>query len=389
MAHLSQLTTQHTKETVDFRRDFHAHPEVAFEETRTAAIVAAHLSKLGLEVRTGVGKTGVIGILDTGKPGPTVLARADFDALPVAEETHLPFASTTPGKMHACGHDAHTAILLSTASVLTKTQEQLTGKLVMLFQPAEEIGAGAQAMLDDGALDGITLNHVIGLHITTLHPLGEVHVDTGPMMAATDTIEITLSGVGGHAAMPPHFVDPVVASAQLITALQTIVSRETDPIDQSVLSFGVIHGGTVANVIPEQVYMAGTLRSFDEQTRERLKTRITEITNSIAAAMRCEVDIQFTEGTDAVVNEASAVEHFRSIAANVVGANNVRKQVPMMGGDDMALWLRQAPGVYFWLGASSGEATSYAHHHPKFDIDEKALPIGVELLSTAIADLLS
>lgn len=389
MPHVFTISPALATEVVQLRRDFHAAPELAFEETETARTIAKHLQASGYTVRTGIGKTGVVGILDTGRPGKTVLARADFDALPIHEETGLEFASQVPGKMHACGHDAHAAILLTAAKALAEQQDELSGKIVAVFQPAEEIGAGAAAMLADNALDGISPNHVIGLHITSLHELGTVHVSAGPTMAATDSVEITVRGVGGHAAMPPHFIDPVVASAQLISALQTVVSRETDPIDQAVLSFGVIKGGSVANVIPEEVYLAGTLRTFNEDTRTRLKTRITEITNSILSGFRCEAEIKFTEGTDAVVNDAKAVEHFNHIAKARLGEENVREQIPMMGGDDMALWLQQAPGVYFWLGAQSSEKTSYAHHHPKFDIDEDALPIGVDLLTTAIRDLLS
>lgn len=388
MANIARYLTTFGADLISLRRDFHAHPELAFEETRTASIVATLLKEAGFTVREFVGKTGVVGVLETGKPGPTVLARADFDALPVHEETGLPFASGTPGKMHACGHDAHTAILLTVARILGSERENLAGTVILVFQPAEEIGAGAQAMLNDNALAGYTVDHVIGLHITSLHDLGTVHVSAGPTMAATDTVEITVQGVGGHAAMPPHFTDPVVAAAQLITALQTVVSRETDPLDQAVLSFGVIQGGSVSNVIPEQVHLAGTLRTFNEHTRTHLKTRITEITEQLLGALRCTAEITFTEGTDAVVNNEAAVQRFRALATKRLGAENVHDQTPMMGGDDMALWLQQGPGVYFWLGARSGESTSYAHHHPKFAIDEAALPIGVELIAASIIELL-
>lgn len=388
MTKLSTHVTAQTPVITNLRRDIHQHPELAFEEVRTASIVAHLLTEAGFTVQTGIGTTGVVGTLTTGKPGPTVLLRADFDALPVSEETGLEFASTTPGRMHACGHDAHTAILLGVARILGAERENLRGTIVTVFQPAEEIGEGAEAMLANGALTGITPDHVLGLHITSMHELGTVHVSAGPTMAATDTVHIDIHGQGGHAAMPPHFIDPVVTAAHVITALQTIVSRETDPLDQAVLSFGAIHGGTVANVIPEHVRVAGTLRTFSEETRTRLVSRITDIATNTAEAFRCTAQVRFTEGTPAVVNNEAAVKRFTEVAKERLGAHNVHSQTPMMGGDDMALWLQQAPGVYFWLGASSGETTSYAHHHPKFDIDERALPIGVELLTAAVLRLL-
>ena len=369
-------------ETVETRRDFHRHPEIAFEEVRTAGIIAEKLQGLGLEPRTGIGKTGVVATYDSGKPGKTVLVRADIDALPVFEERDSEYRSETDGKMHACGHDGHAAVLLSTAKLLTQ-QEDLAGKLVFVFQPAEEIVQGAAAMLEDGALDGINPDHAIGLHLSSMHPSGRVAVRSGPAMAAADAFRLVIRGKGGHAARPQDVIDPVMISANLITSLQSLVSRETDPVDQAVISITSVHGGTAFNIIPEQVELKGTLRTFDPGTRSYLKERIQQVARGFVEALRGTLEIDWRDGSPAVVNDAAMTERFVQVAQEVVGEERVLVNAPqIMGGDDMALWLQQAPGCYFFVGAGSDDKdTTYPHHHPKFDIDEDSLPLAVELLS--------
>ncbi|NBC96271.1 MAG: amidohydrolase [Deinococcus-Thermus bacterium] len=374
--------------TVATRRDLHRHPEVAFQETRTAGVIAQRLQELGLEPRTGVGGTGVVAIWDTGRPGPTVLARADMDALPVDDEKETEYRSRTGGTNHACGHDGHVAVLLSVAEALMADAETLSGRVVFLFQPAEEIVRGARAMLDDGALDGVTVDHVIGLHLTTMHPTGRIAVREGPAMAATDTFRIDVEGRGGHAAKPNETVDPVVAAASTVLALQTLVSRETDPADQAVVSVTRVHGGTAFNIIPERVEVGGTLRTFDADTRARLQRRIREVAEGACATHGASARVEPTPGSPAVVNDAAATERLRAVARRVVGPDDVVRNSLMMGGDDMALWLQQAPGCYFFVGARGGEASAWPHHHPRFDLDEDALPVAVEVLAEAIAELL-
>lgn len=374
--------------TVALRRDLHQHPEIAFQEVRTMGVVAERLRELGLSPRTGVGRTGVIAVWDSGRPGPTVLARADMDALPVPEEKDVPYRSQREGWMHACGHDGHTAVLLSVAEVLIARADELRGRVVFVFQPAEEIVRGAEAMLADGALDGIVADHAIGLHLSSMHPVGVVAVREGPSMAATDSFRLTVHGRGGHAAKPNETVDPVVVAAHLVLALQALVSRETDPVDQAVISITSVHGGTAFNIIPEAVDLKGTLRTFDAETRAALRRRIHEVAGGIATTFRASVTPVWTEGSPAVVNDAAATARLRAVATRVVGADKVLTGAQIMGGDDMALWLQRAPGCYFFLGARGGEESAWPHHHPRFDLDEAALPIAVELFAEAVIDRL-
>ena len=380
-------------ETIALRRDFHAHPEIAFEELRTAGIVAEKLAAFGLsQIRTGVGKTGVTALLDSGKPGKTVLARADMDALPVHEERDdISFSSKIAGKMHACGHDGHTAILVSVAKLLSQHKDLFSGKVLFVFQPAEEIVSGAAAMLDDQALNGYTIDHSIGLHLGSMLPVGSVALRSGPAMAAGDGIRITVRGKGGHAAMPHQSIDPIVTASHIILALQSLVSRETDPIDQAVLSMTAIHGGSAFNIIPNEVELKGTLRTFLPETRAYLQARIQELTEQLATSLRCYASVQIIQGSPAVVNDPAMTTRMAKVASSVLGAANVNSNAPqIMGGDDMSLWLQEAPGCYFFVGAANDERQfNYPHHHPKFAIDEASLSIAVELLSKGILDFLS
>ena len=375
--------------TVATRRDLHQHPEIAFEEHRTMGVVEQRLRELGLDPRAGVGGTGVVAVFESGRPRPTVLARADMDALPVPEEKDVDYRSTTPDKMHACGHDGHTSVLLSVAEALVGRKAQLAGRVVFVFQPAEEIVQGARAMLDDGALDGIEVDHVIGLHLSSNDDVGIVSVRAGPAMAATDTFRLLVKGKGGHAAYPHDVIDPIVAAAAVVTSLQTLVSRETEPADKSVVSVTSFHAGTAYNIIPQEVELKGTLRTFEDSTRKRLRTRLLEIAEGVAASYRTKLISEWTEGTPAVVNDEVAVARLKEVAGKVVGEANVVEQTPIMGGDDMALWLQQAKGVYFFVGTRSGEATSWPHHNPRFDIDERGLEVAVAVLSSGVVDLLT
>lgn len=386
---IRQAAQNLANETIETRRDFHRHPEIAFEEVRTSGIIADKLEALGLPTRRNVGKTGVVSVLDTGKPGKTVLLRADIDALPVHEENETDYRSETDGKMHACGHDGHAAILLSAAKILTEQKDNLSGKLAFVFQPAEEIVRGAQAMLEDNALDGLRPDHSIGLHLSSMHPMGIVAVRDGPAMAATDSFRFLIKGKGGHAARPQESIDPILIAANLITTLQSLVARETDPVDQAVISVTSIHGGTAFNIIPEEVELKGTLRTFQPGTRKALRERILTVATGVTETMRGTFDYDWTEGSPAVVNDASLNERFRKVATEVMSEDRVAEAPQIMGGDDMSLWLQEAPGTYFFLGAGNADkGMDYPHHHPKFDIDDSVLPLAVELLTKGAVEFL-
>lgn len=377
------------EETVAVRRDLHMHPEIAFEESRTAGIVASRLGELGLDLRSGVGGTGVVALLEGARPGRTVLARADMDALPLQEEGDPPYRSVVDGAMHACGHDGHTAVLLSVARLLSECRAELAGRVVFVFQPAEEVVRGARAMLDDGALEGLAVAAGIGLHLTSAFETGRVALRPGPTMASADTFSLRVQGKGGHAAKPNETVDPVLVAAQIVTGLQALVAREQNPLDPAVISITSVHGGTAFNIIPESVELGGTLRTFDDATRSRLRERILAVAGGIAATFRASVIPEWREGSPVVVNDPEMTRRLRPVVEGILGEGGLFEREPLMAGDDMALWLQEAPGCYFHVGAGDAErGLDYPHHHPRFDLDEAALPLAVELLSRGILEFL-
>ena len=376
-------------ETVAQRRDFHMHPEVAFEEVRTAGIIAERLGALGLNVRRGVAQTGVVAVLEGAKPGRTVLVRADIDALPIHDEKDVPYRSQIAGKMHACGHDGHAAVLLSVAKILSERRGALSGRVVFIFQPAEETVGGAEVMLKGGALSGITPDATIGLHLSSEYPVGTVALRAGPSMAATDSFRVAVQGSGGHAAKPHNCIDPIVIAARLIGSLQTLVARETDPQDSAVVSITSFHSGTAYNIIPETAELKGTLRTFLPETRRYLKERLETLCRSEAEAARAAATFTWVDTSPAVINDAAMTERVRRVAAGVVGAENVLESARTMGGDDMACWLLQAPGCYFFVGGrNEALGADKPHHHPRFDLDERSLGIAVETLTLGVLDFL-
>ncbi|GAB4509194.1 MAG: amidohydrolase [Anaerolineae bacterium] len=374
-------------ELIARRRDFHQHPELAFEEVRTAGIVAEELRRLGLEVQTGVGKTGVVGVLEGAAEGPTVLVRADMDALPIHEENTADYVSTVAGKMHACGHDGHTAIALGVAKVFTKYRDQIAGRVKFVFQPAEEIVAGARAMLDDGVLENPRPDVSLGLHLWNSMPLGILGLAEGPVMAGSSVFQITLRGEGGHAASPHTTIDPVVCAAQLILALQTIVSRNVNPLDGAVVSVTRMSASQANNIIPEEVTLGGTFRTFKLEVRDQVETRLRDISQSIAAAMRCTAQVEVRHGTVPVVNAPEVVGRLRPRFVELLGEDKLDTDVQTMGSEDMAFLMYEIPGMYFFVGSANVEkGLNYGHHHPRFDFDENVLPLGVALMSAAVAD---
>ena len=366
-----------------WRRDLHRRPELGFEEHETAAFVSECLRGIALEVTTGIAKTGVVGVLRATKPArPPVLLRADMDALPIVEIPGRPYGSEIAGKMHACGHDGHMAMLLGAASVLASVRERLDRDVVFCFQPGEEGFGGAEAMIRAGVLSEHGVGEVYGLHLWSLFPVGTVQVRSGPTMAAQDEFVATMIGKAGHGAMPHEARDPVVAAAHAVVALQSVVARSIDPVQPAVVSVGSLHAGTAANVIPEVATMHGTLRSFDEGVRETLRRRVREVLEGAASAAGCRVDFTLHAGYPAVVNDAEAVERVRRHAALVVGAENVVNPAPMAAAEDFAYFLQKVPGAFAFIGAGNVERGITAPHHaPSFDIDESALPIGTELLA--------
>ncbi|MBX3000437.1 MAG: amidohydrolase [Caldilineaceae bacterium] len=373
-----------TEELIAIRRDLHMHPELGFEEVRTAGIVADRLNSLGYEVVAGVGKTGVVGLLQGGQPGErTVLLRFDMDALPIDEANDVPYRSQTRGVMHACGHDAHVAIGLGVANVLAKHRDQLPGTIKLMFQPAEEGLGGALAMIADGVLDriGPPVDRALGLHVSSQHPLGTAAMRIGPMMAAGARFTITVHGKGGHGARPNETVDAVVVAAQIVNMLQTIISRNLDPEDIGVVSVGSIHAGDAGNVIAETATMHGTIRSFTEETKELLRRRVPEVAQMTAVALGATADVEINEGINATVNAEAPTLLMADAARALFGAENVSMDYRTTGGEDFSAVLAQVPGNFFFLGARNDEAGINApHHNPRFDIDERCLPQGVAIL---------
>ena len=373
-------------EMVVRRRDLHRHPELAFEEVRTAGIIAAALQELGLEVQTGIGRTGVVALLDGAHDGPTLLIRADMDALPIHEENRVDYASTVPGKMHACGHDGHVSIGLAVARMLSRRREAMRGRVKFVFQPAEEIGKGAQAMIADGVLADPRPDYSVGLHLWNVLPVGTVAVTPGPMMSAADDWSCVITGQGGHGASPHETHDPIVAAAQIVTALQTVVSRNVAPLDCAVVTVGSIHGGQAFNVIPPTVELCGTIRTYQPDVQATVRSRLRSLCEGIAAAMQCRAELTITPMTSAVDNNPALAERVAAIAAGVVGRDNVRTDERTMGSEDMAYFMADIPGCYFFVGSSNSErGLHHPHHSPHFDFDEDALVIGAEILARVAA----
>ncbi len=380
---------------VALRRDLHEHPELAFEEVRTSGIVAQRLRALGLEVQTGVAKTGVVGLLKGGASQPgaktkTIAIRADMDALPIFEMNDIDYRSKVDGKMHACGHDGHTTIALAVADILSKRRAELSGNVKFIFQPAEETIGGAEPMVKEGAMDGV--DGIIGLHLISDYTVGRVGVRAGTVFASADKFVATVRGKGGHAAMPETAVDPIVTAAYIITALQTLISRETSPFSPTVITVGKLQAGTAFNIIPETAELHGTMRAFSHEHREKMIRRITEVATGVAIAMGATCEISFFDGCLPCTNDATMTKLVQKVAVEAVGADNVDEgeEVMTTGSDDMAYFLQAVPGCYFIVGANNAEkGASYPHHHPRFNVDEDAMPIGVEVLTRAALEFLS
>lgn len=368
---------------VRYRRHFHANPELSFEEFETARFIEHELKDCGFDdLRTGVARTGILATLRGGKPGPVTLLRADMDALPITELGDVDYASKNVGVMHACGHDGHMAILLCAARELAKHREQIPGTLVFCFQPAEEGPAGAKAMMDEGALENPHVDRTFALHLYSGLDVGKVGIRNGAFFASSDRFDIALVGKGGHGAMPHASVDPIVAAAQLVTMFQTLVSREVAPKDALVVTVGKIEAGTTFNVIPDRAHLQGTVRAFDHAVRESIPLRMERMIEGLCDALRLDYEFEYMWGYPPTVNDAATNDVVRTAAAAVVGEENVVDPHDIvMWAEDMAYMQAERPGAYFIVGIRGPERGLEPQHSARYDIDERALDIGFEIMT--------
>ncbi|MDQ0430190.1 amidohydrolase [Planomicrobium stackebrandtii] len=371
------------EEIVDIRRYLHEYPELSFEEVETAKYIALFHEKLGHEVRTNVGGNGVLAYLKGGKPGPTIALRADFDALPIQEQTDVPYKSKNEGVMHACGHDGHTASLLGLAKALNSMQADIEGTIVFLHQHAEELPpGGANAMIEDGCLEGVDV--IFGTHLQAQMPLGEIGYRSGPLQAAPDRFDIKILGKGGHGASPHDTKDSIVIGGQLINNLQQIVSRRIDPLESAVVSICSFEAKNPYNVIADTAEMVGTVRTFKEDIRNFIEEEINRIIKGTCLVSGADYEYTYTRGYPTTVNHEEETKFVAALAPSVPGVENVRETEPIMGGEDFSYYLQHKKGTFFFTGAKSPEdSEAYPHHHPKFNIDERALLIAAKVLGAA------
>jgi amidohydrolase len=371
-------------ELVTFRRDLHMYPELSFQEKETPRKVADFLTELGLEVRTDVGGRGVVGILEGGKPGKTVAFRADFDALPIQDEKRVNYKSRIPGVMHACGHDIHTAALLGVAKVLSEVKGELEGNVIFIHQFAEEvIPGGAKAMIEDGCLNGVDV--IYGAHVASHLPFGTVGVGEGYLMAAGDTFEIDIYGVGGHGATPNLTVDPLVIGSQILLNLQQIVSRRVDPLKPAVVTVGSFNGGEAYNA-----NMKGTARTFDKDVQDLIEKSIGQITEAACESAGASFQYKYERGYPSVWNHPEETKRIEQLAKQLLGDEKVQHEPPHMGMEDFSYYLQKVPGTFFWVGGRDFERDkAYPHHHPKFDVDERAILIIGQLFISACLNYIS
>jgi amidohydrolase len=379
---LHSHATRLEPDLIEFRRMLHRNPEPAFQETFTSDKIASVLRALGLKVQTGVGGTGVVAEVEGGRPGPVIALRADMDALPIQEESGLSFASERPGLMHACGHDAHSSILVGAAELLVGMREKLSGKVRLLFQPAEEINAGARAMIAAGVLEGV--DEIYALHNHPGLPAGRVAVRRGPMMGSVDRIEISLEGKGGHGAIPDVSIDPIVAASAIVMGLQTAVSREISPFDSAVVTIGSFLAGEANNVIPHRAELTGTVRTFSPAVQAGMRERLERIVAKIAEAYRCKAELRYIEQTPVLVGNDACIGHVEAAACKLFGDAALQEASPTMAGEDFSVFLQKVPGCLFWFGSGpeTGAESSFGLHHPRFVVNEACLLPGAMFMAT-------
>jgi len=369
------------------RRHFHRYPELSFKEFNTAETISQHLNNLGISHKKGVGKTGIVGEINFG-PGPTIALRADMDALPIQEENNLDYKSLNDGVMHACGHDGHMAILLGAANALSKNSKLKKGTVRFIFQPAEEGLGGAKYMIEDGCLDKV--DEIYGLHLWNYQLYGEVGIKDGPVMASADLFDIEVSGKGGHGATPQGTIDAIVVASNLVTMLQTIVSRNTNPLESTVLSIGKIKGGHNFNIISDKVHMSGTTRAYTEENRTMIKQRMKEVIEGVSKSFGADIKLNYKDGYPPTVNHSSQVEKVLEAASSVV-ASGAKNPYLSMGGEDFSYYLQNKPGCFFFVGSApnENEILSTPHHCSHFNIDERALLVGASVYLNLIENSFS
>jgi amidohydrolase len=375
---------------IALRRDFHRHPELSLQEHRTAEIIAERLHAAQLEVHTGISGTGVVGILHGDKPGRTIAWRADIDALPLTELLDAPFASAQKDVMHACGHDGHTAIAITLAEIMAAQRREIPGTAVFIFQPAEEIFAGARPMIEAGVLDNPMVEEVYGLHLTTQQPAGQVTVRPGPSMASADFFDVEVQGKGGHGAYPHLSVDPITVAANILLGMQNLVSREVIAKEPAVLTVGQIEAGTKHNIIPATAMMRGSLRAFSQAVREQVIERLGSFVTDIAHAYQAEAHMSFQgHGCPAVINHDKESDFVRHCAIDALGDDAVQEGDLVMASDDMSLFLQQRPGCYFRVGIAPASGPPRPHHAPEFEMNEDGLPAGLRVALRVMLDALA
>ncbi len=375
-------------EMVENRRYFHKYPELSFKEVNTPKKIAEYLQELGIEVRTNVGGRGVVGKIVGGKSGKTVAIRADFDGLPVQDEKEVSYKSQIPGVMHACGHDAHTAILLTVARVLHEYRESLSGNVVLIHQFAEEVSpGGAKAMIEDDCLDGVDV--IFGTHLWSTVPVGEVKYGIGHFMASSDRFEIEVKGKGGHGASPHETIDSIVVGATIVKEIQQIVSRNINPLKPAVVSVGTFHAGETFNVIADHAKITGTVRTLDTSVQELIIDRLEKIVKGTCESVGAEYKLKYEKGYPPVFNHEAETVFLADCAKKVVGTAKVNAMEPLMGGEDFAYYLQKVPGTFFITGAGNAKKDIvYPHHHPKFDIDEDSMLIAAKVFVTSVIEYL-
>jgi amidohydrolase len=375
---------------VEVRRAIHSHPELGFEEVETSRLVSEWLGRFGLEVRKGVAKTGVVGLLRGGAPGKTVAIRADMDALPMDEATGVPYASKIKGKMHACGHDAHVTILLGVARFFSSIRDKVKGNIKWIFQPGEEGFGGGRLMVEAGVLEDPRVDAIFAAHVFPFLPTGQVGISEGKAMASSDKFTLRIIGKGGHGAYPHVTRDPILAAGHVITQVQSIVSRNVNPLDSAVVSFGAVHGGRAYNVIPDEVELNGTVRSLNPEVREQLRSRIEQITRGVVTSLGLDYQYEFEYGYPVLINDPRMSGLVVSTCSRAIGKENVVILPPSMGAEDFAYFLEKCPGAMFRLGVRNEEkGLIQPHHNTLFNIDEEVLPFGVEVFVRVINEFLA
>jgi len=386
MFNVKELVQKHKEQIVGIRRELHQIPEPAYTEKKTSARVADHLKAAGLDVQTGIAKFGVVGLLRTERPGPTLMIRADMDALPVTEQTGLSFSSTHPGAMHACGHDAHMAMVLGAALALSKMKDKLKGNIKFIFQPAEEGPGGAKPMIDEGVMENPKVDYAVGCHLWPGSPEGTIGVKAGPIMAAMNRFDIRIIGSEGHGAMPHLCVDALEVGTQVVNALQRIVSRHMNPLKPTVVSVGAFHAGKAFNIIPGEAELCGTTRTFDLEIWNTWELRIRKILQGVCDSMGARFELKFDFGYPPTINDPFMADLVRRCAEEIVGPDKVLEPEPTMGGEDMSYYLQRAKGCFFFLGV--GRPGCAPLHNARFDFNEDVLLLGVETYCRIAQELL-